>query len=178
MIIVGCREGREFRFPNPNPGTYVPAGAVLTHKPIGEPNPSKIVYCKRPDLRPNPYHGQLFNGGGRPIDLSMPAPTILASAGGNKTHFLDCGGHVPPYHRHLVTGGAPRLGELPQARQLTIAESATVQTFPAGFVFIGLPLFSIFTVGQCGTNYLAETLGQRLSEHMTACLVSRKRVAA
>ncbi|MBW0151998.1 MAG: DNA cytosine methyltransferase, partial [Phenylobacterium sp.] len=60
MIIIGCREDRDFRFPDPNLAARVPAGAVLTYDPVGEPNPSKIVFCKNPDLRPNPYHGQLF----------------------------------------------------------------------------------------------------------------------
>ena len=67
-----------------------------------------------------------------------PVPTILASSGGNKTHFLDCDGLVPPYHRHLLAGGRPYSGELPGARRLTVAECALVQiteTVPPEILF-------------------------------------------
>lgn len=173
MIIVGCRERRDFRFPDPNTAR-IPAGAVLTEKPSGDPNPSKIIYCKRPDLRPNPYHGQMFNGGGRPIDLSVPAPTILASAGGNKTHFLDCGGHVPSYHRHLRAGGTPRAGELPEARRLTVGESAALQTFPPTFKLVGSRSSQYKQLGNAVPPKLAEMLGYALNEHISVQLVRRK----
>ena len=178
MIIIGCREDRDFHFPAPNLAARVPAGAVLTRKPLGEPNPSKIVYCKTPDLRPNPYHGQLFNGGGRAINLDAPAPTILASAGGNKTHFLDCGGHVPAYHRYLKAGGKPRVGELPDARRLTVRESAALQTFPPGYEFQGSRSSQYTQVGNAVPPKLAEALGHALGEHMAARSVRRKLKAA
>ncbi len=178
MIIVGCRENRDFRFPDANAAARVPAGTVLTRRPAGEPNLSKIVYCKRPDLRPNPYHGQLFNGGGRPIDLNVPAPTILASAGGNKTHFLDCDGNVPSYHRHLQAGGAPHVGELPGARRLTVAESAAIQTFPDDFEFVGSRSSQYTQLGNAVPARLAEILGQALGSHMLASSLHRKLKAA
>ena len=178
MIIIGCRDDRVFQFPVPNLAARVPAGAVLTLKPLGEPNPSKIVYCKAPDLRPNPYHGQLFNGGGRAVNLDAPAPTILASAGGNKTHFLDCGGHVPAYHCHLKAGGRPYVGELPDARRLTVRESAALQTFPAGYDFLGSRSSQYTQVGNAVPAKLAEALGNALDEHMAARSVRRKLKAA
>lgn len=172
MIIVGIRE-REFRMPDGDPKRRVPAAAVLTRRPKGDPNTSKIVYAKNPDLRPNPYHGQLFNGGGRPIDLSTPAPTMLASAGGNKTHFLDIGGHVPPYHTHLARGGRPRRGELPDARRLTVAECAALQSFPAGMVFAGSRSSQYTQVGNAVPIKLAQVIGEAIAEH----LVTRSRRA-
>jgi DNA-methyltransferase (dcm) len=177
MIIVGCREDRDFRFPDPNLATRVPAGAILSFKPVGEPNPSKVVYCKTPDLRPNPYHGQLFNGGGRAINLDVPAPTILAAAGGNKTHFLDCEGQVPPYHHHLRIGGAPRIGELAGARRLTVKESAAIQTFPEDFVFIGSRSSQYRQVGNAVPPKLAATLGLAIADHIERCLVRKLKAA-
>ena len=111
MVVIGMR-GVAVAVPGSGITKRRKAGEVLTAEPKGAPNPSKIVYAKTPDLRPDPSTGQLFNGGGRPIDLERPAPTILASAGGNKTHFLDLGRRVPPYHKHLMDGGEPRKGEL------------------------------------------------------------------
>jgi DNA (cytosine-5)-methyltransferase 1 len=92
-FIVGMREG-SFRFPKPTHGpqgrkAWVASGSVLTREPMGEPNLSVVTYAKNPHLRPSPYDGLLFNGGGRPIDLQAPARTVLASAGGNKTPFID-----------------------------------------------------------------------------------------
>ncbi len=178
MIIVGCREERDFRFPEPNLAVRTPAGAVLSYRVNGEPNPSKIVYCKTPDLRPNPYHGQLFNGGGRAINLEVPAPTILAAAGGNKTHFLDCGEEVPRYHRHLRLGGVPRVGELPGARRLTVRESAAIQTFPADFEFLGSRSSQYRQVGNAVPPKLAEILGLAIGEHVGNCVRIRKLKAA
>lgn len=178
MIIIGCREERDFRFPDPNLAVRLPAGAVLSYKVVGEPNPSKIVYCKTPDLRPNPYHGQLFNGGGRAINLDVPAPTILAAAGGNKTHFLDCGDEVPAYHRHLRLGGAPRVGELPGARRLTVRESAAVQTFPADFEFLGSRSSQYTQVGNAVPPRLAEMLGLAIGDHLGRSSRLRKLKAA
>lgn len=63
LIVVGTSEG-DFHMPYGCPGKRRVAGEVLSPVPRGIPNHSKIVYAKRPDLRPNPYHGQLFNGEG------------------------------------------------------------------------------------------------------------------
>jgi DNA (cytosine-5)-methyltransferase 1 len=157
LVIIGVRDAN-VRIPD---GCIhrVPAGDVLGPEPIGEQNTSKIVYAKTPDLRPDPYHGQLFNGGGRAIDLARPAPTILASAGGNKTHFLDLGHHVPPYHAHLRRGGRPRVGELPEARRLTVAESALLQTFPPNMTFYGTRSSQYTQVGNAVPPRLASELG-------------------
>ena len=82
MFIVGMRQ-RAFRFPDSSHGpgrerVWRTAGDVLTVEPLGEPNLSIVTYAKNPDLRPSPYDGLLFNGGGRPINLQAPARTILA----------------------------------------------------------------------------------------------------
>lgn len=172
LFIVGMR-GRLFQFPAPThgpgcPQPHVAVGDVLPPIQLGEPNPATVVYAKKPQLRPSPYHGLLFNGGGRPIDRKRPAPTILASAGGNKTHFFDELDLVPDYHRHLLNGGAPRVGTLPGARRLTIQESALLQTFPADTAFQGPRSAQYEQIGNAVPPALAAILGGALVEQSGA----------
>lgn len=170
LFVVGMRE-MSFIFPAPTHGVdqelpYVTVKDVLPKGQLGEPNTAKITYAKNPDLRPSPYHGQLFNGGGRPIKLDEPSPTILASAGGNKTHFIDDFNLVPQYHGYLINGGAPKIGVFPGARRLTIEESALIQTFPKDITFIG-PRSSQYTqVGNAVPPRLAKILSKRIVEQL------------
>ncbi len=169
-FLVGVREGEFFEFPEPTHGPgraspHVPVCSVLNPRtPIGVPNSSKVFYARNPDLRPSPYDGHLFNGGGRPIDLGSPCHTILASAGGNKTHFFDVLGRVPEYHQHLAKGGAPRRGCLEGARRLTVAESALIQTFPPELVFHGCRSRQYTQVGNAVPPLLAKAIGLKLIE--------------
>lgn len=176
LVIVGSRDGFEFRMAPDSLG-HVPAGLVLSAVPLGEPNPSKIVFAKRPDLRPNPYHGHLFNGGGRAIQLDRPSPTILAAAGGNKTHFLDLEDRIPAYHAHLVRGGEAYTGELLGARRITVAESAALQTFPRDMVFAGRRSSQYTQIGNAVPPKLAQAVAQELVESILIAS-SRQRVAA
>ena len=177
MIVVGTLDRVPFKLP-PGLGAHVPSGIVLAGKPLGEPNRSKIVFAKTPDLRPNPYHGQLFNGGGRPIDLSKPAPTILASAGGNKTHFIDLENRVPGYHAYLAKGGIPITGELPGARRITVLESAALQSFPDTVKFEGPRSSQYRQVGNAVAPKLAHAIGLAIVEQALAKSFRRKRMAA
>ncbi len=161
LVVIGVR-GRSVDFPAPSHpvGRQVGAGSVLCRDAlVSEPNPSKVVYAKAPDLRPSPYAGHLFNGGGRAINLSLPAPTILASAGGNKTHFVDQLDLVPSYHKHLWEGGRPRRGSLDGARRLTVRESALLQTFPADVHFAGSRSSQYTQIGNAVPPRLGEVIG-------------------
>lgn len=161
VMVIGFLKGR-FDFPAPThkPGRHVSSGSVIRRGQIvGTPNLSRVVYAKTPDLRPSPYAGQLFNGGGRAINLDQPAPTILASAGGNKTHFLDQLDLVPAYHKHLRNGGGPRTGDLEGARRLTVRESAMLQTFPAHIAFQGSRSSQYTQVGNAVPPRLAQVIG-------------------
>ncbi len=176
MFIVGSRSGG-FQFPSPSHGPdtdlpWVPAGNFVGRSPIGEPNPSIVTYAKRPHLRPSAYDGLLFNGGGRPIDPSQPARTILASAGGNKTQFVDTQEVVPDYHAELwdKAAGKPRAGYLgsvrsgrvPGARRITVEESALLQSFPREMVFHGTRSAQYTLVGNAVPPRLAAAVGKSI----------------
>lgn len=166
LFVVGLR-GREFSFPAPSHGPggrfpHVAVRDVLPSHQIGDPNLSRVFYAKRPDLRPSCFDGHLFNGGGRPIDPSQPCHTILASAGGNKTHFFDDQQLVAEYHRHLLAGGDPRTGTLSGARRLTVTESAIIQTFPKDMVFMGPRSAQYHQVGDAVPPKLAAVMGRAL----------------
>jgi DNA (cytosine-5)-methyltransferase 1 len=173
LFVVGCR-GPVFPFPVPTHGRaggrpHRPAGAVIDgHQPIGQPNDAIVTYARRPSLRPGPYHGHLYNGGGRPIELTRPAPTLLASMGGNKTPWVDTLGIVPQYHAHLMSGGAPRQGRVLGARRITVEEAALVQGFPPGTPFAGHRSSRYRQVGNAVPPVLAEQLGQALARHLFA----------
>lgn len=181
-FIVGLRDGG-FSFPAPTHGPkarhpWVPAGAVLDMEPAGEPNLSVVTYAKNPHLRPSPYDGLLFNGGGRPIDLSAPARTVLASAGGNKTPFIDTEGIVPPYHeglwKHYKSHGSKglarkvRSGVVAGARRITVAESAALQSFDRGLAFDGTRSTQYTLVGNAVPPKLARAVGRRFAASVRA----------
>jgi len=173
LFVVGTL-GDTFEFPSPThgPGTrhpIIPARSILSeHQAFGIPNRSKVFYAKRPDLRQSPYAGQIFNGGGRPIDLDSPCHTVLASAGGNKTHFVDTRNLVPPYFRHLKRGGKARKGVLPGGRRITVEESALLQTFPGGVEFAGSRSRQYAQVGNAVPPLLAQRMGEVLLRSLGA----------
>jgi DNA (cytosine-5)-methyltransferase 1 len=182
LFIVGLR-GARFEFPRATHGPnrskpWSTAGDVLTDEPAGDPNPSIVTYAKNPDLRPSPYDGLLFNGGGRPLNLNAPARTILASAGGNKTPFIDTLGVVPEYHATLWDAehgkprksykGAIRVGLVPGARRITVAESATLQTFPERMKFEGRRSSQYTQVGNAVPPKLATAVGKAVHAALLA----------
>ncbi len=168
LLIVGVRTNG-FRFPDPSfgPGRaqpWRPVKTVIGSEPFGTPNPAIVTYARCPDLRPNPYDGHVYNGGGRPIDLARPAPTLLASMGGNKTPWIDTKGIVRKYHAHLMAGGAPRAGKVPGARRITVEEAALIQTFPAGMHFAGRRSSCYRQIGNAVPPVLAREVGAALLE--------------
>lgn len=171
LFIVGTASGG-FAWPTVTHGRaqgrpWRTAGDVLSvARQLGEPNPSIVTYAKRPDLRPSPYDGLLFNGGGRPIDLANLAPTLLASMGGIKTPWVDTLGIVPGYHAHLMVGGEPRTGVVPGARRITVAEAAVLQTFPEGMTFAGPRSSQYRQVGNAVPPLLAREVGSALMSYL------------
>ena len=170
VFIVGMR-GREFRFPVPTHGKspllpHVASSRILGPDPIGEPAKSPVIYAPIVDLRPNPYHGHIYKGGGRPVDPNAPCQTIYASAGGNKTHWMDTENIVPDYHAHLKRGGASRSGIVPGARRLSVEESAIFQTFPPDLIFQGSRSSQYTQVGDAVPPMLAQAIGEALATQL------------
>lgn len=177
LIIVGMRKGT-FWFPKPThgPDAHVPhvaSGSVISKdSPIGEPPDCPVVYARYPDPRRSPYAGHVYNGGGRPIDLSAPCHTLLASAGGYKTHWVDTMDIAPDYSAHLMAGGAPREGFVPGARRMTLEESALIQTFPADMWFAGSRSSQYTQVGDAVPPMLGHALGDALRWQLEGSAVS------
>ncbi|MGH9222703.1 MAG: DNA cytosine methyltransferase [Acidimicrobiales bacterium] len=166
LLIVGIRDAA-FAFPVPCFGPdreqpWAVAGDVIGMEPLGVPNPAIITYARCPDLRPNPYDGHVYNGGGRPVDLARPAPTLLASMGGNKTPWIDTRNVVPAYHAELLAGGLPREGHVPGARRITVEEAALLQTFPGGMHFAGRRSSCYRQIGNAVPPLLARRIGVAL----------------
>lgn len=179
LFVVGVRPGVDFAWPEPThgPGRPLPhlrAGDVVGPEPLGEPNRAIVTYAGRPSLRPDAYHGQVYNGGGRPIDPARPAPTLLASMGGNKTPWVDTLGLVPAYHAHLLAGGAPRAGRVPGGRRITVAEAAALQTFPAGTAFCGPRSSQYRQVGNAVPPALAAAVAGRLAAALTGARAAQR----
>jgi DNA (cytosine-5)-methyltransferase 1 len=172
LFVVGTTTAKQFSFPVPTHGLagrrpHRPAGSVVGHEaPPGRPNTAIVTYALNPSLRPSAYHGHLYNGGGRPIELTRPAPTMLASMGGNKTPWVDTLGIVTEYHAHLVAGGYPRHGLVPGARRITVEEAALLQSFPAGTAFAGHRSSQYRQVGNAVPPVLAEQVGLALRRHL------------
>ena len=177
LIIVGMKEG-EFWFPKPTHGPsaeqpHVASGSVVDkHHPLGEPPECPVIYAKYPDPRRSPYAGHVYNGGGRPLDLDGPCHTLLASAGGYKTHWVDTLDIAPEYTAHLLAGGGPREGPVPGARRLTREESALIQTFPAGMWFAGSRSSQYTQIGDAVPPLLGQALGQALRAQLEGVAVS------
>lgn len=171
LIVLGSLD-RLLLFPKPTHGPdgdkpYVPAGRFLSKDaPVGTSPRSSVKYAKYPDLRKSPYAGQIYNGGGRPINLDEPCPTILASAGGYKTHWVDTLDVAPEYHRHLSNGGKPREGTVDGARRLSVEESALIQSFPRWLHFSGSRSSQYTQVGDAVPPKLAEALGKAVVKQM------------
>ena len=124
---------------------------------------AKITLAKNPVLRRSPYAGMLFNGQGRPLNLDMPALTLPASMGGNRTPIIDqlnlknpkVNPWVESYHDHLLNGGKPDI-EIPNyLRRLTVEEAAAIQTFPREMKFNGTSTTKYRQIGNAVPPVLA-----------------------
>lgn len=171
LFIVGVPNGVRFGFPKPTHGPTtsqrcICAGTVLKDVPKDTPNTAIVTYAKNPILRPSPWAGMLVNGKGRPINLKAPSPTIPATAGGNRTPFLDPEEILVKYHQHLMAGGKPRTGKIDGVRRLTLRECARIQTFPDTFEFCGPKTAGFRQVGNAVPPLLGQVIGKAIYDSL------------
>ena len=172
LVVVGSKTPG-FQWPTPTHGLltatpWVKSRTVLdASNPVGIVNNAKVTFARAPDLRPSPWDGHIWNGGGRPINPDGLVPTLLASMGGNKTPWLDGGHIVTEYHRDLMSGIAPRVGIVPGARRLTLAETALIQGFPEDMPWEGRSSSQYRQIGNAVPVLLAEAVGKAVVQHMS-----------
>jgi DNA (cytosine-5)-methyltransferase 1 len=142
--------------------------------PIGSPGndsicKARITLAKNPVLRRSPYAGMLFNGQGRPLDLSKPSLTLPASMGGNRTPIVDEEAlregkphWVEWYHSRLLSGGDYR-GPVPnRLRRISVEEAAAIQTFPPGMAWRGTQSAQYRQIGNAVPPRLSFAIAQSL----------------
>lgn len=147
VIIIGQRNdlGAEiqFRFPvkthgrNGKPQPWVSIESVLRHYPEPEePNDYLNHICSSYKVEYRNFTGH------RATDPSKPCPTILARGNGK--------------------GGVCAIPHYNGKRRLTIRESATIQTFPENFEFVGQMNSCYRQIGNAVPVKFANLLGQEL----------------
>jgi DNA (cytosine-5)-methyltransferase 1 len=136
---------------------------------------ARITTAKCPVLRTSPYAGMLFNGMGRPIDLSRLCQTLPASMGGNKTPIIDTRllrhPDSPDWLRRLHARAAKGedISEVmvpPFMRRITVSEAATLQGFPNDFKFLGSRCDKYRQIGNSVPPPLAEAIAREVVKAM------------
>lgn len=159
LFVVGTQGKEPFAFPRPSEGNHVMACECLSlFAPLGTASNTQVFYARNPVIKGSPYSGNLVDGGGRPVNLLKPCPTIVAS-GGNRMPFMDTQCVIPEYYRHLKRGGHPRTGVVPGTRRITVEEAALVQSFPSNTIFFGPRSERYRQVGNAVPPLLAYVLG-------------------
>ena len=136
---------------------------------------ARITTAKSPVLRTSPYAGMLFNGMGRPIDLSRPCQTLPASMGGNKTPIIDTrllrNPDSPDWlkrlHAKAMRGEDISGVKVPQfMRRITVSEAAALQGFPKEFKFLGSRCDKYRQIGNSVPPPLAEAIAREVVKAM------------
>jgi len=172
MFLIGTR-GMAPLCPVPtSKGSPPSVREALRHlPPYGQPGndaicAARVIPAARPVMRPRAHHGSLlFNGSGRPLDLSGPAKTLPASMGGNATPIIDqeelANGAEPwvrGYHARLIAGGDPIEVAPTRLRRLTVQEAAALQTFDPGWQFRGPQVAQFRQIGNAVPPRLAKAV--------------------
>ena len=176
MFLIGTR-GMAPLCPVPTSKGSPPSvrEALRRLPPYGQPGndaicAARVVPAPRPVMRPRAHHGSLlFNGSGRPLDLSGPAKTLPASMGGNATPIIDqeelANGAEPwvrGYHARLLAGGDPIDVAPARLRRLTVQEAAALQTFDPSWQFRGPQVAQFRQIGNAVPPRLAEAVASAI----------------
>jgi len=138
---------------------------------------AKITVAQAPILRKSPYAGMIFNGMGRPIDLSKPCQTLPASMGGNKTPIIDekllhnpsAEDWVQEWHDFLMKRtdfDAYKIDVPHNLRRITVSEAARLQGFPDGYQFVGSQCHKFKQIG----NSVPPPFASRVAEAVVASM--------
>lgn len=123
-------------------------------------------------LRGSAYAGQIFNGGGRPIDLQQPCNTFSRYIGGNYTPIVDQAHIDDPtvepwyetYFRALKTNDTVALQTLKtvpaHVRRLTVTEAKVLTGFHIDFELCGSHSAQFRQVGSACAPPVAERVAQ------------------
>ena len=134
---------------------------------------------KKPILRKSPFAGMLFNGRGRPIDLTKPCNTLPATMGGNKTPIVDEKWlreeeeYIPwviRYHQHLRVGGMPDWTVPCHLRRISVLEASALQGFPLDFRYTEKNSVCFKGIG----NSVPPPLAAAIANQLIPCLTSER----
>lgn len=153
------------------------AGDILRHLPAPGTAPNvglctaRVVVARNPQWRKSAYAGKLFNGAGRPVDLSQPCNTLTQYMGGNGTPIVDQASvddplHCPWYERwHAAACAGTAIPPMPDTvRRLTVTEAAALTGFDATFVWCGSLTTQFHNVGNAVTPALVEAVAQYVAD--------------
>ena len=136
---------------------------------------AKITPAKNPILRKSAYAGMLFNGQGRPMNLDMPAPTLPASMGGNRTPIVDQANLENPsvspwiegYHYQLFVENQAPITAMPdeaRLRRITVQEAAALQAFPRDMQWSGTQSVQFRQIGNAVPPRLALAVAEAVKK--------------
>jgi DNA (cytosine-5)-methyltransferase 1 len=180
MFLIGLKNGDSVDVPATSASSPPTVRDALKLLPrYGESGndticPAKVTTARKPVLRRSPYAGMLFNGQGRPLNLDMPAPTLPASMGGNRTPIIDqeqletgADPWIVSYHHRLWVERKEPLRRVPgRLRRLTVEEAAAIQTFPLGMRWEGTLSQQFRQIG----NAVPPTLAYHVASALRAAL--------
>lgn len=189
MFLIGIRHGAPLcPVPSTKSSPMSVGEALRRLPPFGEPGndtlcTAKVVPAAKPVMRPTAHMGSLlFNGSGRPLDLSRPAKTLPASMGGNATPIIDqreldegAEPWVVNYHAHLRAGGKPYVDADPRMRRLTVEETAALQSFRPRWSFAGPRNAQFRQIGNAVPPELARRVAVAVRDALDARAAARRR---
>lgn len=178
MILIGTKQGVCPKPKELEETCPTVRDTLKSLPPLGSPGNSLICKAKitaaiKPVLRQSPWAGMLFNGQGRPMNLDMPAPTLPASMGGNRTPIVDQeslehnkDSWVCEYHKKLMNGGPVAKTVPNRLRRISVNEAAALQTFPVNMPWFGAQSSIYRQIGNAVPPLLAYHVAKNLADFL------------